>query len=252
MAQIGISKDSTQQIIEKSPAFTIYKDNYFISGIPLNEKADKYNSDAKFQFSFKYRLRKKPIFWDIDPYLTYTQKSFWDIYRKSSPFAETNYNPGILLIKPLFQNGDFFGVLTMSVEHESNGRDSIFSRSWNFVSLGYTKIFSGKVNASLKLWAPFGLSDNPELTDYIGYGEAQVSWMPIRNRLFLDITGRVGRNFDKGSVVMDVSWRPFPKGNEYITLQWWQGHAENLVDYQKNTSMIRIGLVLKPIFMRFY
>jgi alkylhydroperoxidase/carboxymuconolactone decarboxylase family protein YurZ len=33
--------------------------------------------------------------------LTYTQKSFWDIYQDSYPFADNNYNPGLALAKPI-------------------------------------------------------------------------------------------------------------------------------------------------------
>lgn len=251
-AQVDLPKDSVNKIIETSPAFTIFKDNYFIVGVPLNEKPNGYNSDAKFQFSFKYRINNEALPGDIYSYFTYSQKSFWDIFRNSSPFAETNYNPGLLLIKPLYSQGNFSKMLMFSIEHESNGRDSTLSRSWNFISLRYMQIFSKNVHASLKLWAPIGISDNPDITKYIGYGEIQMSWMIMDNKLFADASFRMGENFDRGSLLTEISWKPFPKLNQYLTLQWWQGTAENLLDYKKNTSMIRLGIILKPNFMRFY
>ena len=251
-SQVHMNKDSVDNIIESSPAFTIFKDNYFIVGVPMNQKPDAYNSDAKFQFSFKYRINNEALPGEIYSYFTYTQKSFWDIFRNSSPFAETNYNPGLLLIKPIYSKGEFSKLLMFSIEHESNGRDSTFSRSWNFVSIRYAQIFSKNIHASLKLWAPIGISDNPDITKYIGYGEIQMSWMIIKNKLFADASARMGKNFDRGSFLTEISWKPFAKTNQYFTLQWWQGTAENLLDYKKNTSMIRLGVILKPNFMRFY
>ncbi|MBS1776174.1 MAG: phospholipase A [Bacteroidetes bacterium] len=252
-AQPNMSKDSTQYVFSKSPAFSIFKDNYFISGTTLNETPSKNNSDAKFQFSFKQRLQNKPLIWGSYFYLTYTQKSFWDIYKSSSPFAESNYNPGLQLIKPIYKKDRFIGVLGLSLEHESNGRDSIYSRSWNFVGINYAHFFSDKVLASIKVFVPFELSDNPDLNKYIGYSEAQFSWNIKKNRLILDVTGRKGAEWNtKGSLMTTLSFRPSVKRNLYWSIQWWQGYSESLIDYKQSTSMIRIGFTVKPTFYRFY
>lgn len=251
-AQIDLDQDSVSFLIEKAPAFSIFKDNYFIAGLPVSETPDKYNSDAKFQFSFKQRLRNKPIVWGSYLYFTYTQKSFWDIFRKSSPFAETNYNPGFILVKPVYHKDQLLGALSATLEHESNGRDSIFSRSWNFLSLEYAHVFSKNVNAAAKVKLPFAMSDNPDLMKYVGYAEGQVSWMVVDKKLFLDIGGRLGKELDKGSVTTGISWKPFQKGNQYLTLQWWHGYAESLINYDQKISMIRVGMTFKPTFMRFY
>ncbi|MGJ1484225.1 phospholipase A [Sphingobacterium multivorum] len=252
-AQYGMSRDSTEYAISHSPAFSIFKDNYFISGIPLNHEPSKDNSDAKFQFSFKQRIQNRPLVWGAYFYLTYTQKSFWDIYKKSSPFAETNYNPALQLAKPIYRAGRFVGVFGLSIEHESNGRDSIYSRSWNFIGLTYSHFFSETVNASLKINIPIERSDNPDLNKYIGYTEAQLAWNIKKDKLILDVMGRKGASWDtKGSLMTTLSFRPSEKRNLYWTLQWWQGYGESLVDYNRSVSMIRIGFMVKPTFFRFY
>lgn len=208
-AQSGMSKDSTEYVFSHSPAFSIYKDNYFITGITLNETPSKENSDAKFQFSFKQRLQNKPVVCGAYFYLIYTQKSFWDIYKNSSPFAESNYNPGLQLIKPIYKKDRHIGVFGLSIEHESNGRDSIYSRSWNFVGINYAHFFSDKVQSSLKVFIPFGLSDNPDLNKYIGYSEAYFSWNIKKDKLILDVTGRKAAAWDtKGSLMTTLSFRP--------------------------------------------
>lgn len=80
--------------LESVPPFGIYKDNYFVTGSSFSGgKLTKNNSDAKFQISIRHRLIKGVLPFHTYLFLTYTQKSFWDIYKKSKPFAESNYNP---------------------------------------------------------------------------------------------------------------------------------------------------------------
>lgn len=252
-AQSGISKDSTEYILANSPAFSIYKDNYFITGTTLGEEPSKYNSDIKFQFSFKQRLQNKPVFAGSYLYIIYTQKSFWDVYRASSPFAETNYNPGLMLAKPIYKNDRIKGMLMVSLEHESNGRDSINSRSWNYVGINYSQHFTPRFGVSLKLNIPFGLSDNPNLLKYNGLIEGKFTWVINQEKLILDVLGRKSAEWNtKGSLTTTLSFRPSAKRNLYWTVQWFQGYSESLIDYDKSSGMLRIGIMFKPGFFRFY
>lgn len=252
-SQFSLDKDSIDYIVAHSPAFTIYKDNYFITGTSIGEKPTKYNSDIKFQVSFKCRILNEPIIWDSYAYVIYTQKSFWEIFHESSPFKENNYNPGILISKLLYNNNRPSGAIGISIEHESNGRDGNNSRSWNFASVSYGYIFSNKLSAYIKLWLPFGTSDNPDIIDYIGYSETRVVWTIKEKRLFLDVIGRKGKGLNlKGSILFDLSFRPTMKRNIYLELQWWHGYSESLIDYTKNSNMLRIGFVIRPMLLRFY
>lgn len=252
-SQVIINEQKTDSILRNAPAFSIYKDNYFITGSSIGTSPTEENSDAKFQFSFKVRLQNKPVFWKSYLYLLYTQKSFWNIYRFSSPFAETNYNPGLMLAKPVFYNASLKGILKLSLEHESNGRDSIYSRSWNYLGVDYTHHFSSKLNASLKCFIPFGLSDNPNLMRYIGFTEAHINWELIKNQFILDFLGRKAVEWNnKGSLMTTLSYRPSTKRNIYWSLQWFVGYSESLIDYQRSTNMLRIGLTIKPNFFRIY
>ena len=251
-AQIPMDKDSIEKIITGLPAFSIYKDNYFVTGVHLGETPSRNTMDAKFQFSFKQRLSNRPS-GGFYPYLTYTQKSFWKLYKASSPFEESNYNPGLMLLKPVFKDKRFFGVLILGLEHESNGRDSIYSRSLNTVSLGFTRIFSSRLILSLKAWMPFLIDNNPSLPRYIGYGEGHLQWVLEKDRLFFDLTLRKGADWDfKGSVNTGVSYRISRKANQLITLQWWQGYSESLIDFKSQRGMLRVGFIIKPTFYRFY
>lgn len=252
--QIDLSREHIEESISNSPAFSIYKDNYFLTGFPLNQRITKYNSDAKFQISFKQRLKDKPVFWGSYFYITYTQKSFWGIYQESKPFEETNYNPGVALVKPIYKNNILKGALMFTGEHESNGRDKEESRSWNFISAGYTHFFSEDSYLGLRLWLPFWYKDdNPNLMDYIGYGEVTFFWDIKKDTFSLKIKGKKGADLHRhGSVVTDFTWRPFKERNIYLMTQWWLGYSESLIHYDESVNMIRFGISLKPEFLRIY
>ena len=252
-AQFILRENSVAQVIRRMPAFTIYKDNFFITGITLGEKVSKYNADAKYQISFKQRLLNAALPFKTSLFLTYSQKSFWDIYTLSSPFAETNYNPGLALGKLIFKNGKLIGRAGITLEHESNGKDSLNSRSWNFISFIYLANLSAQTQLTLKAWLPFLAEENADLTTYIGYGEARFSWIILENKLHVDIYARKGAAFDwKGSLQTEISFKPFKSENQFVMVQWWQGHAESLIHYQESTSHLRIGMVIKPTYYNLY
>ena len=74
------TEDSLILALGNIPAFTIYKDNYIITGTNFEGgKITKYNSDAKFQISLRHRLYRKLLPYRLYTFLTNTQKSFCDI-----------------------------------------------------------------------------------------------------------------------------------------------------------------------------
>ena len=61
-SQGNVSRDSVADDLGTIPAFTIYKDNYLITGTNFSGgKITKYNSDAKFQISLRHRLYKSML-----------------------------------------------------------------------------------------------------------------------------------------------------------------------------------------------
>lgn len=109
LAQLPDS-DSVRREIDREPPFGIYKDNYFVTGSSFSHGGpNKYNSDAKFQISLRYRLIQGVLPYNTYLFLTYTQKSFWEIYRKSKPFSDNNYNPTLGLGNLLRKMGKRWG-----------------------------------------------------------------------------------------------------------------------------------------------
>jgi len=132
---LELDMDKILELLDKQPNFGMYKDNYFITGIPTNKRITNQSADTKFQISIRQRLLSNVMPHYTQLMLIYTQKSFWDVYADSSPFTDNNYNPGLLLTMPVIQKNKLKGVVSFSLEHESNGKDGDESRSWNFITL---------------------------------------------------------------------------------------------------------------------
>lgn len=158
-----ISKNDFLDLISKQPSFGLYKDNYFITGIPLNQQINKYTANAKFQVSISQRLIKTVLPFNSFPMFIYTQKSFWNIYAKSSPLNDNNYNSGLALVKPIIHKDMFRGMTSLALEHESNGRDSLESRAWNYLILMGVCFFDPCFSIKLKFWAGILSSGDPDL-----------------------------------------------------------------------------------------
>ena len=173
--------------------FSEFKDNYFTSGWPGDP--GKPGGYVRFQVSVKANL--VPTRSPCTVFFTYTQKSLWDLWNfsGSSPFEDSNYNPALFLAwreedrkaSRLPRAGfSLFGVY-VGVEHESNGRAGMDSRSWNrvtaFARFGYRWAGEYSAVAQPSLWFPFGYrgtgpngfdpdgGGNPDLLQYYGYGQ---------------------------------------------------------------------------------
>jgi len=245
-----ITKKQLRDSLQNLPSFSSFEDNYFISGLPTNKDIDRNSADAKYQVSFKQMITRDLLPFETYLFLTYTQKAFWNIYKESLPFRDLNFNPSIALGKAIYNKEDRLkGIAVLGLEHESNGRDSIFSRSWNRINASYTTRLFKKTTARFEVWVPFGsIESNPDLIDYVGLGEIHINHERITDKLTFNVMLRKGLGFDgRGAVRSRVYYNPFKSNrlNQYFMLEWYVGQAESLLDYQTSTSILRIGYVIK-------
>jgi phospholipase A1 len=241
---LEISEEKILELFDKQPSFGMYHDNYFITGIPLNKEVNKHTADAKFQISIRQRLTKTVLPFNSFLMLTYTQKSFWDIYEKSSPFGDNNYNPGLVLAKPVVRNNKLRGITSFAFEHESNGKDSLDSRSWNYFTLSGVYFYNASLSVQAKVWYGWLDGENPDLFKYKGYGMIALNYRSLNDRFGVSLV----LNPCKAAVntQMEVTYRPNKKANQYLFLQWYQGYGESLLEYNRYTSMIRVGICMRP------
>ena len=109
--------DSIIKDFDSRPSFGIFKDNYFALGTSLNQKPNEYNSDVKFQISFRQRVTKSILPFHSHLFLSYSQKAMWNIFEESLPFHDLNFNPGIGVQTPIFVKGRLVGSTLIMVEH---------------------------------------------------------------------------------------------------------------------------------------
>ena len=233
----------------------MYKDIYFITGVPTNKTISSATADVKYQISFKQLITRNTLLWDTHLFFTYSQKAFWNIYEESSPFTEINFNPSVGLGKVFYNKKDeLVGIGSIALEHESNGRDSIYSRSWNNIHAVYNTKITPKTIIGVKAWVPFMHKEgNPNLLDYIGLGELTISSKFMKDKLHLEMMFRKGVKWDfKGAIRSRLYYSTSKKSNQYFMLEWFNGYAESLIDYRKYTSMIRVGYVIKSSSLNFF
>lgn len=207
------------------------------------------NTEAKFQLSFKTKFAENLFGDNGDLWGAYTQSSRWQVYNgeESRPFRETNYEPEVMLV---FRNnysiagwkGRMMGV---GFNHQSNGRSDPLSRSWNRV------IFN--IGLDRENWAfvlrpwyriPDGNDDdNPDIEDYIGRGDAMLTW--AKNGHEITLLGRHSlRGGDKSHGALQFDWG-FPiNGTFRGHVQAFHGYGESLIDYNHKASYVGLGISL--------
>jgi phospholipase A1 len=218
-----------------------YKPVYFIAG-------DKENQ-VKYQVSFKYNL------WY--PYegglaLAYTQTARWNLYDKSSPFKEINHNP-IVFIERKQPNEyiDFFRIIPY--EHISNGLDRIESRSVDKCAVEIQVSCGEFINIGIreKVNCFFALSRyNADYKRYKGLFETELfaqikSQHGYLGHERLSIQGEWTNKFYWYQA--EFSCRIFTtKIRPHIYIQWYDGYAEFLINYNKRTRALRAGFIFNP------
>lgn len=243
--------DSLRREFDNGPYFGLYKDNYFTVGTTVGvQKPSRTNSDVKFQISIAQKLTRSVLPWHTYIFLMYTQKTFWNVFEKSLPMHDLNFNPGIGWSKPFFNKDRYVGKLTLLLEHESNGRDSIQSRSWNRISIGGSVLIDPWIMVHGKVWIPIiDGQNNRDILNYCGIYQTGVEIATLDRKFIWDITfvKRKGWNLNFNTI-FEFSWRFHKKSNQYFFLQYYNGYGESLLDYNQFHSRLRAGIVIKPKF----
>ena len=248
--QEKIDADSIRRDYDSRPYFGLYKDNYFTIGTSIGSKPSRTNSDVKFQISISQRLTKSVLPWHSYLYLFYSQKAMWNVFEESLPFHDLNFNPGIGWSKLIISKGRLVGKVSLILEHESNGRDGEASRSWNKISLSGAAFIDPNIMVHAKYWIPIiDGQGNKDILKYSGIYQAGIQGITNNKRWVFDLTfvKRKGWNLN-GNIIANVGFRLFPNANQFLMLHYYNGYGENLLDYNKFHSRLRIGLLIRPNF----
>lgn len=245
---LRLNADSVLREFDKQPSFGIYKDNYFTFGIPVGHTPNRQNSNVKFQVSVAQRLTKSVLPWHTYLFLFYSQKVFWNVLENSMPMTDLNFNPGIGLVKPLIVKNRFIGKAFLLVEHESNGKDGVLSRSWNKISLGGNIMIDPNFVVHGKFWIPIvDGGENRDILDYSGIYQVGMQWFTPSRRFGAAVTLVKRRGWSLNyNTILEFNYRIFRGENQYLFAQYYNGYGEGLLEYKRFHSMFRVGIVIKP------
>ncbi len=207
--------------------------------------------EARFQLSFKFRL------WATEDrrfgvWAAYTQQNQWQVYNKgmSSPFRESNYEPeAMLTYNPDLALGAGFHwrLFNLGLNHQSNGRSDALSRSWNRViaTFGFeTDNFVLLVRPWYRIGEEETEDDNPDIEDYLGYGDITgiYKW---RGHSFT-LMGRGNPSTGKGAA--QIAWTTPPLlGPLRGYIQAFTGYGDSMIDYNWSQNAIGIGVSLNDL-----
>jgi len=208
--------------------------------------------NARFQFSFKYRVFERGIgeepWWREaarDLYFAYTQTSIWDLESFSKPFYDTSYKPTLFLLHelPRAPRSPWTFSLQSGAQHESNGkgggtapvparrglissdlasRHPSDTRSLNTLYLlpqvRWTDTDGFFLSARARASAYFQIDENPDLADYRGHLELTLRGGYDRGpQLSVYLRGKPGSH---GSIEFNFTWpanqTPLLKNLEFL------------------------------------
>ena len=242
------TQETLRQYVQSLYNFKAHNANYFL---PISYRYDgNYGTvnghetgkvESEFQVSLKYDFAAN--FFNLREIysVTYTQKSFWQSYKESAFFRESNYNPEFFVTFPTSEIGDgrLLKGIRIGVAHESNGRGSTKERSWNYFNSSLFFQYDILL-AELKLWArlPDVKDYNPDLIDTMGHGYLKIA-IPYKKHL-LDM--KIRDNFNsKGSVEFNYTYPMSSKDDLFLYMKFFNGYGESLIDYDEHIQKVGIG-----------
>lgn len=220
--------------------------------LPATYTLNRFEDRRRFETAFQISLQK-PLFYDVfDMNETisagYSQSSWWQTAKASTPFRETNYRPEIFVTFPTrFEAISSLDYLRAGLLHESNGQGGEKSRSWNRVYLE-AKFYAGSLVVIPRAWARIpeksADDDNPDIEKYLGNIDVNFA-LPYRGHIFTAMV-RNNLHFDKTNRgAGELGWLfPFGKSGVYGYVKYFTGYGESLIDYNRHTDKIGIGFAI--------
>lgn len=215
----------------------------------LIPEEDRDKAEAKYQISFQFDIRRNLFKKNYDLYFAYTQLAFWQVYNTSasSPFRETNYEPEIAFrFYPSFKLMEAnMRKIHVGLVHQSNGRGEPLSRSWNRI---FAMFFLDKGNFATVVRPWYRIpededdDDNPDIDEFLGDFEWHIFYKWNMHTYGLMLRNNLDNDANRGALQLDLSYPLTDRLKLY--LQYFNGYGESLIDYNRYTNRIGIGIML--------
>ncbi len=246
------TNETIEQILTGIFGLEPYHINYLLPVVYDSHKHEnRKHFETEFQISFKKDVFSNLLGFDEKYAFGYTQTSWWQTFKDSKPFRETNYRPEVFVYGFYKDKNSFLKGYQLGLLHESNGRDREISRSWNRIYLTTFWQFKN-LFISPRIWYRIperekqhindeNGDDNPDIHDYLGYGDLTLVY-PWRKHLF---EAKIRNNLkfnsnNKGS--LDLRWTfPIWKRRLFGYINLFTGYGSSLEDYNINTNRVGLG-----------
>lgn len=216
------------------------------------------SEEVNFQISLKVQVNNDALFFPNDALQAgLTLEAWWQLYSNdvSSPFRETNYQPEVFYTVPLrWRPYGLRPSATIGLEHQSNGQVQGLSRSWNRV-YGRLELEGESFFAAFQPWYRIPEDertdpnsaegdDNPDILDFMGYGQLSFGWRGERLSYFTNLRGNPSTG--NGAVEVFVSFPLFQRFRGVV--QYFNGYGNSLIDYDHFQQRIGLGILLSNLF----
>lgn len=210
--------------------------------------------ETQFQISFKKTMFSNLLGFDENYAFGYSQTSWWQTFKESKPFRETNYRPEIFVYGFYGDRNSSLKGYQLGLLHESNGMDFERSRSWNRLYLSTFWQF-GNFFVVPRVWYRFpertkrsvndeGGDDNPDIEDYLGYGDLTVA-LPWRSHVFKAKLRNNLKFNSKNRGALELEWTfPLWSKNFFGYINYFTGYGSSLEDYNTHSDRVGIGFAL--------
>ena len=208
-------------------------------------------TEAEFQISFLMIIAKKLFRSDFNLFIGYTHRSWWQVYNSdwSRPFRETNYSPEIFARKILNNPIDFLGGKFIAYDigyiHQSNGQIQELSRSWDRIFFRFAIMYKDLyIKASIwhRINEDKDFDDNPDIQEYLGYGEIEIDKHFNKSRVQL----RLIPGTRKQGAELTYS---YPVGDRLrFFTRYSYGYGLSLIDYDHKSERVSLGFMLTDLF----
>ncbi len=101
-----------------------------------------------------------------------------------------------------------------------------------------------------KIWYGWLEPETSDLFKYKGYGLLALNYRSFNDRFGTSLV--INPSQAALNTQLELTFKPNKKANQYLFLQWYQGYAESLLEYNQYTSMIRLGICIRPPMRNLY
>ncbi|MCL1036864.1 phospholipase A [Shewanella submarina] len=236
-----------------------YQGNYFLPWYYTSDPNQTYyapqnpnggdisKTNFQFQVSLKYGLASNLLTDNDGIYFSYTQVANWQAYDSSAYFRDTQYQPELfwVFLNDVDQNNWHWRHSRVGFMHQSNGKGGEYERSWNRFYLDF-QFGKDQLAVNLRPWIRTDVHAsrdyNPDIEDYLGYGDIQLQWKPGRHTIKLTLRNQMESSFSKGYEELSWQFPIYKKLHGYVKLQ--SGYGLTISDYNSYDNAIGIGVAL--------